>query len=93
MRKALVVFVLSVLACGTYNTPTTIIPTPTRRPVGTPEMALVSDGYWNCRSMVGGPVVAYASSGQEVEILERAGGWARVVLAGQECWLIERAIQ
>lgn len=97
MRKALVALAMSVLACGTYNTPPSPsvgqespFPAATVNPVGT---ALVAPGNWNCRTTRNGSVIAYASGGQLVEVLDRLDGWVRVSLAGRECWLIEDAIQ
>lgn len=100
MKLALVVLTLGILACGEYTSPN-VLPTPTVAPHSgkegysspAPETAQISPGSWNCRQLPNGAVVAYATEGQTVEILDRADGWLLVELAGRECWIREEAIE
>lgn len=54
---------------------------------------VVSGGDWNCRESPGGKIVAYASIGQVVRMIDARGGWIKVDLAGRQCWLRKSALK
>ena len=101
IRNVLAVLALAALACrvsGPGNDPTPLAGSPTLAPeesqaLPTKAILFVAVGNWNCRDAPGGNVVAYASVGQEVEVLAEEGGWVEVSLSGKKCWLRKEALR